>query len=76
MSEKKIYRLRHKPSGLFFKPGRYRYGKPRITLHKDGKIYTVKPSFKWLTGHFFSNQTGLIKDIIESDWEIVEETIA
>lgn len=71
----KVYMLKHKPSGLFFKPGRFRYGGPRITLSKKGKVYFSTPSFRWVVGRQFSKETGVVQT--ETDhWEIVELEIS
>ena len=38
-----IYKIRHKPTGLFYRP------KCTYTLDEKGKSYTTKPSFHYLT---------------------------
>lgn len=37
----KIYKIKHKASGLFYKPG-------RCNLSEKGKIYSRTPSIKWI----------------------------
>lgn len=38
----KLYRLKHKPTGLYFRPAN-----GRSNLSEKGKIYTMKPSKMW-----------------------------
>lgn len=35
----KIYRLKHKPTGLYYQPVRGRFSKDKTNLSKNGKIY-------------------------------------
>jgi hypothetical protein len=39
----KVYKILHKPTGLFFKPS-----KGSGNLSKKGKIYPMKPSLTWI----------------------------
>jgi len=41
----KVYKILHKPTGLFFIPS-----KGRGNLSKTGKIYPKPPQLKWATG--------------------------
>lgn len=70
-----FYKFRHKPSGLFFKPRRFRYGKgPVPTLSKKGKVYITPPSFKWIEGcgPFADSKNGILAPtFVPEDWEIV-----
>lgn len=36
----KVYKLRHKPTGLFYQPG-------KCNLSEKGKVYTKAPSKRW-----------------------------
>lgn len=70
-----FYRLRHKPSGLYFCPSRQvvvtivRDGKRvrgwvKSNLSKTGKVYPMKPSWAWIGQGYYShledNDTGRI----------------
>jgi hypothetical protein len=44
--ETKIYKLRHKPTGLFYQPG-------ERNLSEKGKVYTKKPNKRWPGGFIF-----------------------
>lgn len=92
----KVYRLKHIPTGLYFCPSREltvrnSEGKAswvKSNLSEDGKVYTRKPSFKYL-GEWIYDHTEITwgspydyggytranpsrLEIVESDW-IVEE---
>ena len=41
-----VYRLKHKPTGLFFKTVSGRFKGQKSNLSKNGKIYLSKPSAK------------------------------
>jgi hypothetical protein len=74
----KIYRFRHKPTGLFWRPSKGPSWAKRDQLHKEGKIYTTTPDLRWLFGD--SQQTKIDHDKIRfsikrEDMEIVEEEI-
>lgn len=69
-----FYKIRHKPTGLFFKPSRHR---SKTNLSKKGKIYERKPSMGWL-GFTYHHPAPGTRDGYESrrvepgEWEIVE----
>jgi hypothetical protein len=46
----KLYRIRHIPTGLYWRNSSGRYGKHRDQLTKDGKVWTSKPSLSYLGG--------------------------
>lgn len=76
MSEK-VYKLRHKPTGLFYKPTRGYY---KTNLSEKGKIYTERSFPKYeITGSMSPTlsiklglKSSLILGIKKEDWEIVE----
>lgn len=39
----KVYKIRHKPSGLFYQPTRGRWARDKSNLSERGKIYEIKP---------------------------------
>ncbi|MBQ3690164.1 MAG: hypothetical protein II937_09965 [Bacteroidales bacterium] len=41
----RLYRILHKPTGLYYKPG-------YVNLSKKGKVYTKKPSLKHCLQHW------------------------
>ena len=69
-----FYRIRHKPTGLFFKPSTHR---SKANLSKQGKIYYKKPNSSYL-GSKYHYPTGIHHSFYEArevdmdDWEIVE----
>lgn len=73
----KVYKIKHIPTGLFFKPSVYRN---KSNLSKNGKIYTSKPSLKWLDCGYhhpipkkdWKNDDYEYRKFIEKDWEIIE----
>lgn len=69
----KMYKLRHIPTGLFFKPYRHSYRGKCKNLTKDGKVYTKKPSLSYL-GNGVRDAEGNFIEIVETDWEIVNLT--
>jgi hypothetical protein len=80
MKEKFFYKLRHKPTGMFFKPSSH--GDKRNLSH-IGKTYSVKPSVNHLGNIFYIGYGGYgvpwsfsvsqptSAPVIPSDWEIV-----
>jgi len=81
----KIYKVRHKPTGLFFKPSKY---PNHSNLSKTGKVYHVRPAIeKWLSvypsGMKYNHPTKKSYPHLEyevrtttiGDWEIIEGTI-
>ena len=66
-----MYKLKHIPSGLFFKPYRFSYKGICKNLHKDGKVYTRKPHLGYLGDHV-RDAEGSKLDIVAEDWEVVE----
>lgn len=80
----KFYKIRHKATGLFFKPSSDTFG---INLSKQGKVYGRKPPLKSFIDSKFRLGFGKIgqkrdyrtpkeTEIIEifnlQDWELVE----
>lgn len=67
-----FYKLRHKPSGLFFRG--YETGK-QTNLSKIGKVYQTKPSLAYVKDGYYDKDKKYItyvgRECIE-DWEIVE----
>ncbi len=72
----KTYKLRHKPTGLFYKPSKHR---SKANLSKLGKAYSNKPGF----GHIGKTyrhplpKVGRLPEFeerhfIPEEWEIVE----
>ena len=41
----KVYKIKHKPTGLYFTPSR-----GHGNLSTKGKVYSMKPRLKWVTG--------------------------
>lgn len=73
----KVYKLRHKPTGLFFQPGRYKDKRRDVyktTLSEHGKIYSVIPKINWAghPGHHLHTSTGHAYGYRKEDWEVVE----
>lgn len=76
-----FYKLRHRPTGLFFKPNRSPYQK--CNLSNVGKTYNKKPSLGHLGKFIYTgkddpnNYYRSVKlQVIPADWEIcVYETI-
>lgn len=72
-----FYKIRHIPTGLFYRPGR---ACDKKNLSKNGKAYQQKPTLKWLGGiygHPVPKKSHYGDDweyrkVIESEWEIVE----
>ena len=85
----KVYRLKHIPTGLYFRPstskavknedGRTSYVK--TNLSENGKLYSRKPSFRylseWIWTHTEVVQSGYFNrleatrlEIVESEWLI------
>lgn len=59
----KVYRLKHLPTGLYYRPSRDVKVKGadgvstwvKSNLSKDGKVYTSKPSLSWVEGGFYNH---------------------
>jgi hypothetical protein len=76
-----FYKIRHKSTGLFFKPST----SGKCNLSKNGKAYGRKPSLSYLWGKIYTGERDSTKgyyernitmDVIPSDWEIcVYETV-
>ena len=79
-----VYKLRHIPTGLFYKPVTGRWSDNKSNLNEHGKIYSYrKPSLKDVAGRVqmsitqrkkynieYDNRYGFTAPI--EDWEIVE----
>lgn len=57
-----VYKLRHKPTGMYLSKGNY----TRL-VEKGGKIWNRRPSPKWFPKFMY-----LRGHILPEDWEIVE----
>jgi len=74
----KFYKLRHKATGLFWKPSKHR---GKANLSKVGKIYSKKPTFKWCSSIYTPDAVKASsynpKSTITQpgDWEVVEYSI-
>lgn len=81
----KIYKIKHKPTGLYYKPSVYPY---HHNLSKTGKVYHRKPnieSFLSFGGVLFyyhplktknwSDKTSERRNTTLEDWEIIEGEI-
>lgn len=66
--EQKLYKLKHKPSGLFYRPGNG--FEEKINLSKRGKTYKKAPAV-----NRFKDVDGKWKESKPSDWELVEVSI-
>ncbi len=53
----KFYKLRHIPSGLFFKPSAAQWKKSNLS--ETGKTYDRKPSLAFAGGYFYTGQQVL-----------------
>ena len=82
-----FYKLRHTPSGLFFKPSKHR---DKANLSLNGKVYQKRPSLNSLSGSYTHpeddeyNRTqwrerGFTKRnnrrVVPTEWEIVQYAI-
>lgn len=52
-------------------------GRIKSNLSKKGKIYTIKPQFKWYSSIYHPDDQetwtkGVVRETVESDWEIEE----
>jgi hypothetical protein len=78
--KKKLYKIQHKPTGLFYKPSKYG---SKNNLSKNGKVYHVTPNIALWLKHgssywyqvYEKDAKGLTrlvkKDTKLEDWEIV-----
>jgi hypothetical protein len=69
-----FYKIRHKPTGLFFKPGAGYSYLPNVSV--KGKVYHRKPTLKYLgkTIKFPPVQSThrlSVVPVVLTDWEIV-----
>ena len=75
----KLWRLKHIPTGLYFKPSKHR---SKSNLSPKGKVYTIKPTCKWMGRHYHHpddvpcHSIGKIpvRKVINSEW-IAEEIV-
>jgi hypothetical protein len=65
------WRLKHIPTGLYFKPSKHR---SKSNLSVKGKVYTVKPTIKW-AGRQYHHPDDVPKHgdcptrpVIETEW--------
>ena len=75
-----VYRLRHKPSGLFFRALSFNSHQPKNNLSAKGRVYTIRPNLKRLgIGKYIYAYTGDSKhfprtekiSVVPEDWEVV-----
>lgn len=67
---KKLYKLRHKSTGLFFKQSKYG---SKANLSENGKTYDKMPSLSYL-GSFIRTHDGIVY-VVPTEWEIVVYTV-
>jgi len=73
MNDLTLWRLKHIPTGLYFKPSKHR---SKSNLHKKGKIYSMKPTCKWMGGYYHHPDDAPekvykkfpVRKVIESEW--------
>lgn len=77
----KIFRLKHKPTGLYYKPNNGKYASTKSNLSKRGKLYIKKQSYRVLfgspsyasyyhpTGKKYPEKFFETKPFIENEWE-------
>ncbi len=68
------YKLRHKKTGLFYRSQTSRNG-VTTNLHKEGKIYTFKPTARG-RGYYYYALNGKLTPMDEKDWEAVEHPLS
>ncbi len=75
----KIYRLKHKPTGLYFKPSRHG---SKSNLSKNGKVYNQIPSFSYVKNGYhhplkkkWPEKNYELRKYHPDDWEIEEMEI-
>lgn len=67
-----FYKLKHIPTGLFFKPSAANYKKENLS--KIGKVYQKKPSLSYIGRRFYIENKVLV-DFVRDDWRIVKYTV-
>lgn len=84
-----MFRLKHIPTGLYFQPARSilveKKWKLKSNLSKRGKVYTTRPSFKYIGDQFYSHLSyrmtnkwlsplpeHVMVQFIDSEWVIEE----
>jgi hypothetical protein len=73
------YRIKHLPTGLYYRPSRELYVKGnnpigkyvKYNLSKVGKVYNKKPTLDWLGGATFT-APGVLEKVNPADWQIVK----
>lgn len=69
-----VYRLKHVPTGLYFCPSRFVRIKSsdkkieisvKSNLSKKGRMYTHKPSFRWIGDKYYNHMAYTDKEIAE-----------
>ena len=70
----KLYRIRHKETGLYFCPSRRIYNKKykgyvKSNLSKSGKIYHSKPSVAWYRTYYNPYREGVVPKLRYRDLE-------
>jgi len=74
MSELKMWRLKHLPTGMYFKPSKHMN---KCNLSEKGKVYTSKPTIKWCGGAYHHPDDTPEKrwkhhpnrPVVESEWK-------
>lgn len=61
-----FYKLRHIPTGRYFKPLK---GIGRSQLSREGKVYSQMPTLNWLGDAFYETSKKLT-EVRAEDWEI------
>lgn len=70
----KFYKMRHKPTGLFYKPSKYH---AKWNLSEKGKVYQTKPTVAWLGDVYYHPRKTTkgteyeTRKVYKNDWEIV-----
>lgn len=60
----KALRLKHIPTGLYYKPVNNSY--PKSNLSKHGKIYLKNVPIGCVGGSYY--ESGILKDFIRNEW--------
>ena len=70
---KEFYKLKHKPTGLFYKPSKFK----SANLSQKGEVYIGKPTFKLCKTIYLSEDVEKnrwnpkVTHTLPHDWEIV-----
>lgn len=61
----KVYKIKHKPTGLFYKPSKFR---SEVNLSKIGKSYSRRPSLKHIC-QVRVKVEGTFNTFVELEWK-------